>query len=124
MRVAKAMRIKVNCRAGFTLVEIMTVVALIGLLAALAIPNSFKARNRAQRSTCISNLRQIDAAKQEWAVEAKQKEGAPCTDADVAPYIKGLKMPECPAGAGNTYLVNDVGTAPECRIDPENHVLP
>ena len=64
----RRMKIKTSRKAGFTLVEIMIVVAIIGLLAAIAIPNFIKARTTSQQNACINNLRQIDAAKNQWAV--------------------------------------------------------
>ena len=66
------MKINTSRKAGFTLVEIMIVVAIIGLLAAIAIPNFVKARETSRTNACINNLRQIEGAKQQWAFEEKQ----------------------------------------------------
>jgi prepilin-type N-terminal cleavage/methylation domain-containing protein len=101
-----------NKKSGFTLVEIMIVVAIIGLLAAIAIPNFVKARTTAQKNACINNLRQIDGAKEQWALENKKKSGDACASTDIQPYIKGATFPTCPATG--TYVVNAVDTAPAC----------
>jgi prepilin-type N-terminal cleavage/methylation domain-containing protein len=112
------MQIKTNSKAGFTLVEIMIVVAIIGLLAAIAIPNFVKARTTAQTNACINNLRQIDGAKQQWALEAKKVSTDTPVQADIQPYLKS--WPLCPASG--TYTISDVATAPSCNI--ALHVLP
>src|SRR5437870_11102819 len=70
------MNIRTSRKSGFTLVEIMIVVAIIGLLAAIAIPNFIKARTTSQMNACINNLRQIDGAEQQWALETKQAAAA------------------------------------------------
>ena len=97
--------------------EIMIVVAIIGLLAAIAIPNFVKARNTAQATGCINNLRQIDAAKQTWALEKGQGPDATPQEADLLQYIKADrngKIPACPAGG--QYTINSVGTLPTCSL--------
>ena len=66
------MNIRTSRKSGFTLVEIMIVVAIIGLLAAIAIPNFVKARTTSQMNACINNLRQVDGAIQQWALEFKK----------------------------------------------------
>ncbi len=116
------MKINTSRKAGFTLVEIMIVVAIIGLLAAIAIPNFVKARTTSQTNACINNLRQIDGGIQQWALEKSKSSSANVTSTDVIPYLgRGAgDWPTCPAGG--TYAVTDVSTRPSCTV--ALHVLP
>ncbi len=110
------MQVKTNRKHGFTLVEIMIVVAIIGLLAAIAIPNFVKARTSAQKNACINNLRQIDGAIEQWALEQKKKQGDNILlgpNPGILDYLKGGVMPTCPAD-NSAYVTTTVGANPTC----------
>jgi competence protein ComGC len=93
---------------------------IIPLMLAIAIPNFVKARDTAQTNACINNLRMIDAAKQQWALENNKKSTDIPTQSDLAHYLKNGQFPTCPKGG--IYTIGPVGEAPTCS-EPK-HSLP
>jgi prepilin-type N-terminal cleavage/methylation domain-containing protein len=111
-------------QSGFTLIEIMISVLLVGLLATIAIPNFIRSRTTAQTNACISNLRTIDYAIQQWAIEQKQAANAPVQFSDISSYLKNSVV--CPAGGASfldSYLISSVGTEPSCQKSPATHLI-
>ena len=116
------MKINTSRHSAFTLVEIMIVVAIIGLLAAIAIPNFIKAREASQKNACIANLKQIDGAKNTWALEQKKVNADVPGDTDLfgqSLYIR--EKPSCPASG--TYALLSVIEKPTCTQSTVGHTL-
>lgn len=114
------MHFKMRASMGFTLVEMMIVLAIVGLLAAIAIPNFVKSRTLAQQTACIDNLRQIQSAKQVWALEHRKVNSDSVGETElVGPLLYIKYRPVCPGGGVYDYLT--VGEEVTCTIT--NHVL-
>lgn len=110
---------------GFTLVEIMIVVAIIGMLATIAIPNYVKSRGEAQRVTCLTNLQQIDGAVQSWAAETRKDGDQAVTFNDIKGYLRNSVS--CPSGGttfADSYTLTTVDAKPTCQRKPDIHKLP
>src|SRR6185295_17047797 len=111
-----------KARHGFTLVEIMIVVLIIGILLAIAVPNFIKARENSRQKSCIANLKQIESAKEQWAMDTKAApDGTPATT-DLYGNSLYIKVePHCPSGG--SYTIGDMNTRPACdRPAGEGHV--
>jgi prepilin-type N-terminal cleavage/methylation domain-containing protein len=114
-------------RRGFTLLEVMIVVLVIAVLVAIAVPNFIAARENSRRKTCISNLRLLDGAKEQWAMATNARAGAVVvmSDLTLGGYLRGPAAgPSCPGGGG--YTLRTVGETPTCSLagDPDGHRSP
>lgn len=117
-------------KSAFTLIEIMIVVLIIGILLAIAVPNFVRARESSRAKACIANLKQIDSAKEQWAMDNRISAGAGgpnmSTLVGTGGYIKST--PICPSN-GN-YTIHNIGVNPDCTYgdttpdDPFGHMLP
>ena len=110
-------------KKGFTLVEIMIVVAIIGLLAAIGIPSFQKARQSSREKACINNLRQIESAKEQWAMEMNKVDGDILVAAEVGAYIKGglVACTTCPSSGA--VVPGAVGEATKASCTIAGHTL-
>jgi Protein of unknown function (DUF3352) len=107
-----------NANQSAASLVLLPAVAVPGMLAAIAIPNFVRARETAQKNTCINHLRQLDAAKHQWALEHHRKDTDVPTKEDLLPFLN--EWPVCPKGG--TYVIGPVNVAPTCN--QAGHVLP
>ena len=103
-------------RGGFTLVEIMIVVAIIALLASIAVPNFLRSRKRAQATACLEDLRMIDEAIDQYALENNKSGGTAVNWTDVRNYLKTGSRLETSGGndiIGGAFIIPTVDTIPK-----------
>ena len=113
-----------RCRAAFTLVEIMIVIAIVALLGAIAVPAYLHYITESRKTNCINNLRLIDHAIQQWALEQKKGPAAAVDYGDIRPYLKGHVC--CPAGGTSfedSYSISTVAADAVCQKSPQTHVF-
>ncbi|MBS1704156.1 MAG: prepilin-type N-terminal cleavage/methylation domain-containing protein [Armatimonadetes bacterium] len=106
---------------GFTLVEIMIVVLIIGILLSIAVPSFIQARQSGRRSSCLANMKEIESAKEQWAMDNRKSNGDTVAFTDLVGMTLYMKStPSC--AEGGTYSLNPIGTVPTCTVS--GHVLP
>lgn len=117
--------------AGFTILEMVIVVAILGLLIVFALPNFTKSKDNVYKQTCMDNLRRIHTAKELFAIEHNKITGDACVAEDLNRYIKGgaasLFCPDDPSGSFSTsYSINAIGASspPACRIKSDHRITP
>lgn len=113
-------------RKAYTLVEIMIVVAIVAIIFSIALPNYLKTGKVSARNICINNLKQIDGAVEQWALDKSIPQGVTPTSSqeeEIYGYVKSGK-PKCPSGG--EYTIHAVGDNPQvtCNREDEGHKLP
>jgi prepilin-type N-terminal cleavage/methylation domain-containing protein len=109
--------IAMKARAGFTLIEIMIVVTIIAIIAAVVIPAYVGYINKSKASVCLGNLRELRVAKVHWSMDnSNNGKDSPMMSDLVPDYLK--KTPVC--ASGGTYTIGDLATDPVCSIESHN----
>ncbi len=113
--------VKGTSSSGGREIAASALIAPMGMMAAIAIPSFVKARTTSQKNACINNLRQLDSAKEQWALAERKVNGDTPDEAGVLEYVRGSGMPVCPQGG--TYTLNAIGTNPTCSMNHDGHSL-
>ncbi|MFT4688917.1 MAG: competence type IV pilus major pilin ComGC [Verrucomicrobiia bacterium] len=107
---------------GFSLIELAIVVAVLGVVAMIAMPNLFSARKSAEVKICITNLRAIDHAKQQWGFENGKSDADKPLFSDIEPYLTSRQLNNiCPLGG--KYEIKQMKDNPTCEYSAQGHIL-
>lgn len=116
---------KIKSYSGFTIIELLIVLAIIAIILAVAIPNYSRSREESTKNTCVANLRQINNAVDQWVIDNKIAVGTVLSgsdEEDVYSYLKGSR-PKCPSGG--EYTIHAVGDVPQvtCSLSERGHEI-